>query len=127
MKILANKPLIALVGAVAFPMAALLYLANTPGGGRGSGLAVALQVSIVVLSVVLFAVFLARVVGQVNAGRVRRWLASDEGKMWLDGLPEDERAEFLARLAGESAPGGAEAEAADADGDSRVDTSGPES
>ena len=125
MKFLVNKPLIALVGAVAFPMAALLYLANTPGGGRGSGLAVALQVSIVVLSVVLFAVFLARVVGQVNAGRVRRWLASDEGKDWLDALPEGERSEFLARLDGESAPGVVADEPADADPDSRVDSPGP--
>ena len=112
MDFLRNKPLIALVGAVALPMAALLYLASLPGGGRGSLALVLLQVGLVIGSVVLFAIFLAKVLEQVNAGRVRRWLASDEGRAWLDSLPDDERADFLARLDGvggrddPGAPGG---------------------
>ena len=95
-----NKTLVALVGAVAIPLAMLLYLARLPGGGRGSLLAILLQVAIVIASVFLFAVFLARFVEQVNARRVRRWLASDEGAKWLADLSENERADFLARLDG---------------------------
>ncbi len=94
------KTLVALIGAVAIPLLMLIYLANLPGGGRGSLGAVLLQVAIVIVSVGLFAMFLARLVEQMNARRVRRWLASDEGQEWLADLPEGERAEFLARLDG---------------------------
>lgn len=97
-----NTTLVALVGAVAIPLGLLLYLANLPGGGRGSLGAILLQVVIVLGSVVLFAVFLARFVEQVNERRVRRWLGSAEGQEWLADLPEDERAAFLARLEGEA-------------------------
>ena len=96
----ANKTWIALIGAVAFPLAALFYLAGLPGGGRNSLAAILLQVGLVVASVVLFAVFLAKIVEGMNARRVRRWLDSDEGREWLDALPDDERADFLARLDG---------------------------
>ncbi len=59
-----NKTWVALVGAVVLPLAALLYLAGLPDGGRNSLLAILLQVAIVIGSVVLFAIFLARVVEQ---------------------------------------------------------------
>ena len=100
-----NKTLVALVGAVAIPLALLMYLASLPGGGRGSLLFILLQVAIVLGSVFLFAVFLARFVEQVNARRVRRWLASDEGAEWLADLDDDERADFLARLEGKWSEG----------------------
>ena len=115
-----NKTLVALVGAVVFPLALLMYLASLPGGGRGSLLFILLQISIVVGSVFLFAVFLARFVEQVNARRVRRWLASDEGAEWLANLSDDERAAFLAKLDGNSI---AEAEVvADSDVETSVDS-----
>ena len=97
-----KRTLIALVGAVAIPLAMLAYLANLPGGGRGSLGAILLQVAVVLLSVFLFALFLARLVEQVSARRVRRWLASDEGAAWLRDLPDEERLSFLARLDGEA-------------------------
>lgn len=99
-KLLSNKPLVALAGAIAFPGAALLYLAALPDRQRALPLVIAVQVALVIGSVVLFGVFLARVVEQVNARRVRRWLGSSEGREWLAGLPEGERAEFLGRLGG---------------------------
>ena len=123
-KLLANKTLIALVGAVVGPLGALLYLANTPGGGRGSGLAVALQVGLVVSSVILFAVFLAKLVEQMNAGRVRRWLATDEGRDWLADLSEEERAEFLDRLDGAGSTA-IDPEPDEPGGESPVDSSEP--
>ncbi len=97
-----NKTLIALVGAVVFPLAALIYLSGLPNGGRGSLAAVLLQVAIVLGSVFLFAVFLAKLVEQINGKRVRRWLDSPEGQDWLDDLPEGERAVFLGRLEGKN-------------------------
>lgn len=103
MKQTLNTTWIALIGAVVIPLGALVYLANLPGGGRGSLLAILLQVALVIGSVVLFAIFLAKVVEQMNAGRVRRWLGTDEGQKWLNALPTDERAEFLDRLAGKAA------------------------
>ena len=113
MRLLRNKTLTALIGAVAFPLAALVYLAGLPRGGRNSLAAILLQVALVIGSVVLFGIFLARLVEQMNARRVRGWLASDEGQEWLDGLTEGERAEFLARLDGKL-PDGPEAEPIDA-------------
>lgn len=96
-----NKTLVALVGAVVLPLGLLLMLANLPGGGRGSLGAILFQVVIILVSVVLFAVFLARFMEQFNARRVRRWLGSEEGQAWLADLPEVERTDFLARLDGE--------------------------
>ena len=95
-----NKPLIALIGAVVLPLGALLYLAGLPDGGRGSLLAILPQVALVVISVGLFALFLARLVDQLNARRVRTWLESPAGQDWLRALPADEQARFLGRLAG---------------------------
>ena len=114
-----NKTWIALIGAVAFPLAALLYLAGLPGGGRNSLLAILLQVTLVGASVVLFGIFLAKIVAQVNARRVRSWLESAEGREWLAELPDGERADFLARLDGELPD---EPEAAAADAGSSVDS-----
>ncbi len=74
-----NKTWIALIGAVAFPLAALLYLAGLPGGGRKSLLAILLQVTLVGASVVLFGIFLAKMVEQLNARRVRSWLNRPRG------------------------------------------------
>ena len=109
-RLLENKPLIALIGAVVIPFAALFYLAGLPARGRGSLVAILLQVLIVVASVVLFAVFLAKVVEQVNARRVRNWLKSAEGQDWLNALPDVERIEFLDRLDGNTSYGTFEAE-----------------
>lgn len=102
MKLAINKTLVALVGAVVFPLAALLYLAGLPNGGRGSLAAILLQVAIVLGSVFLFAIFLAKLLEQMNGGRVRRWLKSAEGQEWLLAMPEDERADFLERLEGKN-------------------------
>ena len=104
-KLLSNRPLIALVGAVAFPVAALLALATLPDRQRARPVVIAVQVALVIGSVVLFGLFLAKVVEQVNARRVRSWVASSEGQEWLAELPEDERAEFLDRLGGGSGGG----------------------
>ena len=106
MRLLANKTLIALVGAVALPVAGLSYLASLPDRARGSRLAILLNVAIVLVAVVLFALFLGRLVEQRIASRVRNWLDTDEGRTWLDDLPAEERDEFLGRLA-EKSPGGA--------------------
>ena len=103
MRFAGNTTLIALVGAVVLPLGALLYLSNLPDGGRGSLLAILLQVGIVLGSGVLFAIFLARLVEQVNARRVRNWLTSTEGREWIQALPENERTGFLRRLDGEPA------------------------
>ncbi len=102
MKFTLNKTLVALIGAVVFPLAALFYLSGLPDGGRGSLAAVLLQVSIVLGSIFLFAIFLGKLVEQMNGKRVRRWLESPEGQDWLSAMPEDERAEFLDRLEGKS-------------------------
>ncbi len=90
------KTLIATVGSVALPLAALAYLASLPG--RGSAAAILLQVAIVLVGLGLFAMLLARLVEQVNAGRVGRWLESPEGRDWLGSLPEEERDRFLANF-----------------------------
>jgi len=97
-----KKSLVALIGAVVFPLAALFYLAALPKGARGSLGVILLQVAIVMGSVFLFAVFLARLVEQMNGGRVRRWLESVEGQEWLLSLPEEEQADFLERLDGKN-------------------------
>jgi len=112
-KLGANKTLVALVGAVVIPMAALFYLARLPGGGRGSLLAILLQVALVLVSVVLFGIFLTRLVEQMNARRVRSWLDTTEGQEWLAAMPDDERAEFWDRLDGKTpvAPGEGESAA----------------
>ena len=117
-----KKTLVALIGAVVFPLAALLYLAALPKGARGSLGVILLQVAIVVGSVFLFAVFLARLVERMNGGRVRRWLESTEGQEWLLAMPEDERADFLERLDGKSAT---PADLDEEEAESPVDSSEP--
>jgi hypothetical protein len=91
-----TQTLLATSGAVILPLLALAYLASVPGWGSAAG--VVLQVAIVVGGVVLFGVMLARLVEQMNAARVGRWLESSEGQEWLDSLPEDEREAFESRF-----------------------------
>ncbi len=90
------KTLLATAGAVVLPLAALAYLASIPG--KGAAGSVLLQVALVIVGVVGFGLLLARLMEQVNAARVGRWLESPEGREWLDDLPEDEREAFRARF-----------------------------
>ncbi len=90
------KTLLATAGAVILPLLALAYLASMPG--KGSAAAVVLQVAIVVIGVVLFGLLLARLMEQMNARRVGRWLESPEGREWLESLPDEEREAFLGRF-----------------------------
>ncbi len=90
------KTLLATLGAVVLPLLALAYLASLPG--KDSAAWVLLKVAIVVLGVILFGLMLARLVEQMNAARVGRWLETDEGREWLKALPEDERQAFQERF-----------------------------
>jgi uncharacterized membrane protein len=90
------KTLLATLGAVILPLLALAYLASMPG--QDSAFWVLLKVAIVVLGVVGFALLLARLVEQMNARRVARWLETDEGREWLESLPDDEREAFQERF-----------------------------
>lgn len=92
-----RSTVLATVGVVVVPLLMLAYLAAVPN--RRGVLPVLLQAGVVVLGVVGFAILLARLAGQMNAGRVARWLETDEGKAWLADLDDAERAEFLDRLA----------------------------
>ena len=96
MKWFSPKTLIATAGAVVLPIAALAYLASIPG--PGSTATVLLKVAIVVAGVVLFGVFLARLIEQMNAARVARWLETPEGREWLESLPDEEREAFQSRF-----------------------------
>lgn len=89
------KTLLATLGAVILPLAALAYLASMPGNGAAL---VVLKVALVIIGVVGFALLLARLVEQMNAARVGRWLETDEGREWLESLPEDERQAFHERF-----------------------------
>jgi uncharacterized membrane protein len=86
------KTLMATIGAVILPLLALAYLASMPG--MDSAFWVLLKGAIVVLGVVLFGLMLARLLEQVKAARVGRWLETDEGSEWIESLPEDERQAF---------------------------------
>jgi uncharacterized protein involved in response to NO len=90
------KTLIATAGAVLLPLAALAYLASIPG--KSSTASVMVKVAIVIAGVVLFALLLARVMEQVNAARVARWLETPEGREWLESLPAEEREAFQSRF-----------------------------
>ena len=90
------QTLLATAGAVILPLLALAYLASIPGKGSAAG--VLIQVAIVVLGVILFGLFLARLLEQMNAARVGRWLETPEGREWLESLPEDEREAFEERF-----------------------------
>lgn len=96
MKWFQPKTLIATAGAVLLPLAALAYLASIPG--QGSAATVLLKVALVIAGVVLFALFLARLMEQVNAARVGRWLETPEGREWLESLPSEEREAFQGRF-----------------------------
>jgi hypothetical protein len=88
--------LIATAGAVVLPIAALAYLASIPG--QSSTATVMLKVAIVIAGVVLFALLLARLLEQMNAARVGRWLETPEGREWLESLPSEEREAFQSRF-----------------------------
>jgi hypothetical protein len=90
------KTLIATAGAVLMPLAALAYLASIPG--QSSTATVLLKVAIVIAGVVLFALLLARLMEQMNAGRVARWLETPEGREWIESLPAEEREAFENRF-----------------------------
>jgi len=90
------KTLIATAGTVLLPLAALAYLASIPG--RSSTASVMVKVAIVIAGVVLFALLLARLLEQMNAARVARWLETPEGREWLESLPSEEREAFQGRF-----------------------------
>jgi hypothetical protein len=90
------KTLLATAGAVILPLLALAYIASLPGKGSTAG--VLLQVAIVVLGLIAFGLLLARLIEQMNAARVGRWLETPEGREWLESLPEDEREAFESRF-----------------------------
>jgi hypothetical protein len=90
------KTLIATAGAVLMPLAALAYLASIPG--QSSTATVLLKVAIVIAGIVLFALLLARLMEQMNAGRVARWLETPEGREWIESLPAEEREAFESRF-----------------------------
>ena len=90
------KTLLATAGAVILPLLALAYLSSIPG--KGSAGAILLQVAIVVVGIIVFGLLLARLVEQVNAARVGRWLETIEGREWLESLPEEEREAFEGRF-----------------------------
>ena len=87
--------LIATAGAVILPLAALAYLAMIPGKGWAGTL---LQSAIVVIGVILFGLLLARLIEQMHAARVGRWLKTPEGQSWLESLTDDERTAFEERF-----------------------------
>ncbi len=91
-----KKTLIATIGAVVLPLLALVYLSSIPG--KKSAAIVVLQGAIVIGGVILFGILLARLIEQLNARRVARWIESDEGQEWLAALPEAEREAFLERF-----------------------------
>jgi hypothetical protein len=91
-----TKTLLATIGAVILPLLALAYLASLPG--KGSTARVILQVAIIVIAVILFGLLLAKLLEQMNAARVGRWLKSAEGQEWLESLPEEERQVFQSRF-----------------------------
>jgi hypothetical protein len=90
------KTLLATAGAVILPLLALAYLASMPG--MDSVFWVLIKVAIVILGVVLFGLMLARLLEQIKAARVGRWLETDEGREWLSSLPDDERQAFQERF-----------------------------
>ncbi len=89
-----RNTLVATIGAIAFPLAGLAYLASLPA--KGSVGLVLIQVVLVVGGAILSIFFLSRLIEQIKAARVGRWIESDEGREWLEGLPDDERAAFHA-------------------------------
>ncbi len=91
-----KKTLIATAAAVVLPLGALVYLASVPG--RRSPGVILLQVAVVVAGLVGFALMLARLLEQIKAARVGRWLKTPEGRTWLDTLPAEERERFEGRL-----------------------------
>jgi hypothetical protein len=92
------KTLIATAGSVILPLLALAYIASIPG--KKSTAFVLIQVVIVIGALIFFGLLLARVIEQMNAARVARWLESTEGKEWLESLPEEEREAFQGRFEG---------------------------
>ena len=90
------KTLLATAAAVVLPLLVLAYLASLPG--EGSAALVLLKVALVIGGVVGFGLLLGRLVEQVNSARVGRWLETDEGREWLESLPDEEREAFQERF-----------------------------
>lgn len=87
------RTLVATAGAFVLPLLALAYLSGLPG--EPSVGVIVLKVGLMIGGIVLFGLFLARLVEQMNAARVARWLESPEGKEWVDELPDEEREAFF--------------------------------
>ncbi len=92
------KTLLATLASVILPLLALAYLAGIPG--KKTTTVVVIQLVLVIGGVIFFGMMLARLVEQVYAARVGRWLKSAEGQEWLESLPEDEREAFESRFDG---------------------------
>jgi hypothetical protein len=92
------KTLLATAASVIFPLLALAYIASLPG--KKSTAAFLIQVALVIGGLIFFMLMLAKVIEQMNAGRVGRWLETTEGREWLESLSEDEREAFLSRFEG---------------------------
>jgi hypothetical protein len=91
-----SKTLIATVASVSFPLLALAYMASLPG--KKSATSVLIQVTLVVGGLIFFGLMLARLIEQMNAARVGRWLNTNEGREWLQSLPDEEREAFESRF-----------------------------
>jgi hypothetical protein len=91
-----SKTLIATVASVVFPLLALAYMASSPG--KKSATSVLIQVALVVGGLIFFGLMLARLIEQMNAARVGRWLNTNEGREWLQSLPDEEREAFENRF-----------------------------
>jgi hypothetical protein len=87
--------LIAALGAVAFTFGGLIFLSSKAVEGPA---ATVLKPVLAVAGLLAILFFLSRVFDQVRAARVGNWLESEEGRAWLDELPEDERRAFEEQL-----------------------------
>lgn len=96
MRWLKPQTLLATAVAVILPLLALAYIASLPR--KGSAAWAVLQVAIVAGGVIVFGMLLARLLEQMNAARVHRWLETSEGREWLESLPDDEREAFQSRF-----------------------------
>ena len=96
MRWLKPKTLLATASAVILPLLALAYISSF--SRKGSAAWVLIQVAIVVIGVVFFGLLLARLLEQMNAGRVNRWLETREGREWLETLSDEEREAFQSRF-----------------------------
>jgi hypothetical protein len=98
MRLFRAKTLLATSASVILPLLALAYIASLPD--RKSTAAILIQIALVVGGLIFFGLMLSKLLEQMNAGRVARWLETIEGREWLDSLPEEEREAFVSRIEG---------------------------